>query len=487
MSGSRAVLTAVHHTWEVAVVTALGASHEVHVVRRCADLAELLGTAEAGLADRAVVGAGLHGLDRATVLRLHELGVGVVGLHETHEPDGARDLRRFGVPVVLPADVALADLEEALLRENLAPLDLGDGPVPPLTPTESADAVHRGEEPAGAATASADLRTQGPTASAVGDGASAPDGAEAAPGVPSSEWAEADLAPDPPPRRGRVITVWGPVGSPGRTTVALHLATELARAGETTLLIDADTYGAGIAQALGMLDEAPGLVAAARAADTGTLDRVALAGLAPFVLPELRVLTGLPRPDRWPEVREHALADVIEVARGLVGCIVLDIGFCLEQDEELFFDTRAPRRNGVALRALDLADVVVAVGSADPSGIGRLVRGLDDLRAACPTPPTVVVNGVRAGAVGGQAKARLADALARFAQVQDPVFVPDDRPALDAAMLAGRSLTESHPRSPARAALRDLALSLREPTPSRPVREPARRRGLALLRRRPAR
>ena len=70
--------------------------------------------------------------------------------------------------------------------------------------------------------------------------------------------------------------------------------------------------------------------------------------------------------------------------QGLAELTVVDCGFCLEQDEELSFDTAAPRRNGATLTTIEQADLVVAVGSADPVGLQRLVRGLSDLREAVP-------------------------------------------------------------------------------------------------------
>jgi Mrp family chromosome partitioning ATPase len=73
------------------------------------------------------------------------------------------------------------------------------------------------------------------------------------------------------------VAVWGPTGAPGRTTVAVNLAAELALLGRHTLVVDADTYGGTIAQAVGLFDESPGLAAAARAAGQGRqLRRVSL-------------------------------------------------------------------------------------------------------------------------------------------------------------------------------------------------------------------
>ena len=64
---------------------------------------------------------------------------------------------------------------------------------------------------------------------------------------------------------------------------------------------------------------------------------------------------------------------------------------------------------------------------------------------------------VRASAVGPGPDRRVEEALARFAGIRRPVLVPEDREACDAAMLAGRSLTEHVPRSPARLAVAGLA------------------------------
>ena len=72
-------------------------------------------------------------------------------------------------------------------------------------------------------------------------------------------------------RRARSSPCGDPTGAPGRSTVALNLAAELA-VHAPTLLVDCDTYGSSVAQSLGLLDEAPGMAAACRAADQGALD-----------------------------------------------------------------------------------------------------------------------------------------------------------------------------------------------------------------------
>jgi Flp pilus assembly CpaE family ATPase len=72
-------------------------------------------------------------------------------------------------------------------------------------------------------------------------------------------------------------------------------------------------------------------------------------------------------------------------------------------------------------------------------------------------PTRVVVNRVRASAVGPSPRQRVSQAMRRFAGVEEVTCVPDDPAACDAAMLAGRTLTEIAPQSPARTAIARLA------------------------------
>jgi Flp pilus assembly CpaE family ATPase len=261
---------------------------------------------------------------------------------------------------------------------------------------------------------------------------------------------------------GIVIAVWGPTGAPGRSSVAIGLAAELATLGTETMLVDADVYGGATAQLLGLLDESPGLAGACRLANSGSLDVGALAELAVQVRPGLRVLTGITRAERWPELRPPALEVVLALARTLTAVTVVDCGFCLERDEELSFDTVAPRRNGATLTVLEAADTVLAVASGDPVGLHRYIRALAELAEAVPTAsPVTVVNRVRAAAVGGgNAHVEIRSALERFAGIRDAWFIPLDAASYDAAVAGGRTLDEVAKGSPARKALQSLAASL---------------------------
>jgi Flp pilus assembly CpaE family ATPase len=239
----------------------------------------------------------------------------------------------------------------------------------------------------------------------------------------------------------------------------------------STLLVDGDVYGGVVAQVLGLLDESPGVAAAARQAAAGTLDVAALARLAWAVSPHLRVLTGLARADRWPQLRPQAVAVLLEEARRLASLTVVDCGFSLEEDEELSFDTAAPRRNGATLTVLEGADDVLCVSGADPVALQRTVRALAGLREVLPAvEPVVVVNQLRRGPVPGDARREIAGALSRFAGREVRTFLPADRRATDAALAAGRPLAEVAPTSALRTGLRALAAQLAG------VAEPAGRR-----------
>jgi MinD-like ATPase involved in chromosome partitioning or flagellar assembly len=284
--------------------------------------------------------------------------------------------------------------------------------------------------------------------------------------------------PDDPEERpaglGRVVGVWGPTGAPGRTTVAVGVADESARLGVSTLLVDADVYGGVVAQVLGLLDESPGLAGAARLAGSGSLDGAALVRLGWAVRPHLRVLTGLARADRWPELRPRAVETVLDEARRLAALTVVDCSFSLEDDEELSFDTAAPRRNGATLAVLEAADTVLCVSGADPVALQRSIRALDELREVLPgVEPVLVVNQVRRGPVPGDPRREIAAALERFAGREVRFFLPADRRATDAALASGRTLAEVAGGSPLRVALRSLAAAVAQ------VPEPAGgRRGL---------
>ncbi len=405
--------------WENDLVAALDRpGSSMTVVRRCVDIGDVLALATTGQAAVAIVSADLRRLDTEAVTRLRAAGVAVVGVHPAGDQRARTRLERIGITVVLPDDAG-TDAVLTAVRTAMNDLTTWREPV----------------------------------------GVSNPGTAIPPPGIP------ADIEePDGPKPRGRVVAVWGPTGAPGRTTVATSLAVELSQFGVPTLLIDADVYGGVAASAFGLLDESPGLAGACRMAANGRLDLGALTALCWSLGDDLRLLTGIARADRWPEVRPSAIPGVVGIAREMAPMTVVDCAFALEADEEISFDTMAPRRNGATLALLGEADVVLAVGSCDPAGLERLIRGLAELADAVPAAsPKVVLNRCRAS-VGSTDEA--VAAVQRFAGATVIATLPEDRAATDRAWRRGVSLADAAPRSALRSAVRNLATSL-HPVPDR--------------------
>jgi len=238
----------------------------------------------------------------------------------------------------------------------------------------------------------------------------------------------------------------------------MNMAAELAATGKSVLVVDADTYGSSMAAALGLLDEAASLAHACRVADQGLLSAAELGRIATEVVftgGTFGLLTGLTRADRWPEVRSAALERVLAAGRKLADVVVVDCGFCLENDEELSYDTVAPRRNAAALCAVNAADTIYAVGAADAIGMPRLVRAINEMAVAnLGAEVSVVLNKVRKSATGQSPAKALEQAWQRFGPEQ-PIthFLPWDGDVTDRALLQGRLLMEVAPESALRRAI----------------------------------
>ena len=366
--------------WESAALSRLAASSDVVVLKRCVDVDDLLATAAAGEADAAVVGLDAPGLDLLAIEHLRRAGVRPVAVAPLGSSLEAARVRatRIGVRTVL-AEEEVDDLP-TVLADAEAPARLEPDPIP------------------------------------------------------QPEWAQN------PSASGRVIAVWGPAGAPGRTTVATGLAAEVARRGQRTILVDADPYGGSVAQVLGILDEVSGMLAAARLAGSGQLAE-RFASVQRRVDPFLTVVSGLPRPDRWIEVRPGSVELILETAAEH-GQVIVDTGFSLEDDSGDF--GARPGRNQMTLGALSVADEIVVVGTADPVGLSRLARALVELReTAGSVPARVVVNRMRPSL--GWAERDVADMVAGFARPLGLHFLPEDRTTVDRALVTGRTVAETSP------------------------------------------
>ncbi|MFS0852469.1 AAA family ATPase [Microbacterium sp. 179-I 3D4 NHS] len=270
----------------------------------------------------------------------------------------------------------------------------------------------------------------------------------------------------------RLTAVWGPHGSPGRSTIAIQLAVELSRLGRRTALIDADTVAPSVSLLLALGDDSPGIASACRRAELGALDARELARLCTAVETSgggIDVLPGINRPSRWPELSAERLPLALAACREWAEEAVVDVGAAFDADEEATYDVLGPRRHAATTSALREADAIIAVASADPLGISRFVRDHAELRRlTAPTPVTVVVNGLRQGPLGLDARAQIRRTLDRFAGITDVVFLPFDQRGADAALLHARPIGDVAPRSSLVAGVRRLAATMAPTAPLSP-------------------
>lgn len=255
---------------------------------------------------------------------------------------------------------------------------------------------------------------------------------------------------------GRLVAVWGAKGAPGRTTIALELAAELAATEPATLLVDGDPYGGDVLQLAGIVEELGNVIWAARMAAKEELSGDLLAG-------ELRrtgargpvVLPGLPRGELWAEVSDFGWRRLLVAARASFRFTVCDVGFCLEPDASPYPEA-GEGRNRMARVTVAEADRVVAVLRADAVGIKQFLWGCAELRALVDLDDVIVVaNRVEPG--GARA---VGDLVKRHLGKRPTTYVPDRPEELQRAVAAGKTVRETRPRSEVTGAIRSLAASL---------------------------
>ncbi len=391
-------------TWESALVSRLTGGHRDRRIRRCVDVVELLADVGTGLADVVVIDAQFPRLDATAVGRIAA---------------GAR----------LVIGVSIDEAGEARLRQLGIQATVGIDPRSPSVAVEQVCAL-------------------------ISSAASTAD-----PPKPAAMLPSAGVSPGPGNQSilaGRVVTVWGPAGAPGRTTVAIALAEVCGALGKDSLVIDADTTAAGVAPAVAMTAEASGLVAACRHSEQGALDVPALARLSHSVDGRYRILTGLPAANRRSEVRPAALCGLLEVARALCDWVIIDLDSTLPRPASNSFPGIEVGDVPVIDSVIDVSDVIVAVAGCDPVSLARLLSGIGVVREANQEATLIVIlNRVRGSLLTNAQIAEVRDFLATHHQVDAVYSVPDDRSGFDSAARAGRTITEHDPKSVAALALAD--------------------------------
>lgn len=389
--------TAISSRLEARFASELALVDDATLVRRCADIEELLTAAESGAITVAAVSPDFPGMSGSVIAELTMRGANVLGVTSPTSPLDERQCEAWSLRQTHVVGSGLLEAELRALHHAAVPIGVGSVATAAAGPEGTAS-----ELPVDVAQGDAQGRAE-PTESAA---------------------------------TAQIVMVWGPHGSPGRTTCATHLARELAASG-TTLLLDADTTAPSCAAHLGLLDEAPGILAAARLVDAGTFNAHQLRSIAAHVDDGFDVLSGIGHAGRWHELTRFHLARILDVAATSYRWIVVDVAADLHADESLLFDTLAPARNAAGLEVMERADVVLALASADPVSLQRFVQQGGEVLGAHPDV-RVVVSRARDAAVGGHASTVVTHALERFVGVSPVAVLPDAREAVDGALLTGR-------------------------------------------------
>ncbi|PFG20322.1 AAA family ATPase [Serinibacter salmoneus] len=466
----RGVLLWLSGTSEPDVVASLDAAADLQVVRRCADLAELLAAAAAGLGSAAVLGLG-RGVDRNRIADLRREGVAVVLV--AARADAAR-ATSLGADAVL---VEAEGLDQDVVRAVRAVLQ--------ARASEGHAVSEGGRDPREEVRAEPDLTVEGAAPVRPREAAVALEGG-AVSGVGAG---------------GRVIVVWSAPGSPGRSTVAWNLAAECAsllsaqvaerpsvpeRRGTATApdpetapdaavgavaLVDADTFAPSLAQAAALVEDSSAIAALCRAAAQGVLDPSTIRRRRARLPEGVDLFSGLTRADRWREVGGESFGEVIEALRARYRVTVIDVAAGLEQP-----GLRGVDRWQATRAALGRADDIVVLVAADPIGVRRGVHALADLHeTGAPGTRHVVVSKVRQSSAGRAPGEAVAGALRRFAHVEPAAEIPLGS-QVDEALLRGIPLLSVAPRGAVRLAVRGLAASLLGVPEALPGRRGARRR-----------
>ena len=446
------------------------------VVRRCADLPELLSAGMAGLAGFALLDTGFDEIDRTVLDRLARAGLSGMLLVEAHEEERWRSagwpvLRRDTEPARICA--ALQDLVRRSGVSGAAPT--GSGPaadgadwLSAATPASTEPSTEPHTESNTAAQETAWLEELWRQSPGSPEGGTAPSqlprvsndaGAEEDAGQSRRCGREPAAADTPEPvlpiaaspagdeRGGRIVLVWGPHGAPGRSTVAASLAHGLAASGGA-ILVDADVEAPSLVQLLGMPEDSSALAGATRLATHGRLDAESFQRVLAPVGGGLCLLGGLGRSGRWRELPPASMTEVWLQCRRAAAWTVVDVAGGPVDDEVDDF-TLEPGRGAVTADLVAHADVVLVVGGADPVGVRRLLQLLDEMGASMNPAGRVevVINRVRASAAGPSPQQALREALARFGGLEDIVLLPDDAVTADACLLRGCTVLEGAPTS----------------------------------------
>lgn len=176
-------------------------------------------------------------------------------------------------------------------------------------------------------------------------------------------------------KRPITIAVWGPTGSPGKSTIAINLAEALSRQGRRVLLLDADIINPSLALMLGFEANSHSLsTLLALAQEQSSPNKIA--ELVTPVVSRLDLVAGVGSATRWNEITPQALQVLMERVTDY-DAVVLDLASEILPDNP---NPLKPTRSSLTRFLLQAVDRLVVVGRPDLIGVQRLAESLIELR-----------------------------------------------------------------------------------------------------------
>ena len=255
------------------------------------------------------------------------------------------------------------------------------------------------------------------------------------------------------PTQAQLITVWGPHGSTGKSTLALNLAYELSLIGQRVILLDLDTHAPSLNQLLPIRETTSGLAGAARLIRQGRftpeeLDRLSLNikhGRSQF-----RFLPGLPNSSRWSEITPDSIQQLVAFANHNFDIIIADVASSLE--DSLTSPESPTNRNATARTAIQISTQTLAVLAPNQVSIARYLNAFSALCELQKTR-TLIFN-------RGEANLNLTGAIRTLTKERIDAYIPADEPAVQLAETQQLPLALARRKSPARNAIAALAHKL---------------------------
>jgi pilus assembly protein CpaE len=257
--------------------------------------------------------------------------------------------------------------------------------------------------------------------------------------------------------QGTVITVFGPKGGIGKTTIATNLAVALAQeTGQSVALVDADT---GFGDVTGALDLTPEKTLVDLAPRINDLSREDLARFLCNHSSGIAVLPGPSDTFAWRNVSVDQFRKVVETLARIHDVLVIDTGGVLDE---------------ICLAALDMATVVLWVTTPDFASVRDSLHSMDALQSISFPTDRIRITLNHVSPENGVRPQTLTEVLGHDIFWQ----IPYDKRLRQASEL-GESHSSNGPATPAAESLVELAQAIGG---SRPAPDPpGRRSGLSAL------